>query len=246
MTSAQPHPQRPGPIISDWQSPSETPELRDGELHLWKWALSDGSETHDLDRGMLSSHELQRAESLANARLQANFILNRAAKRRILGAYLGVAPATVELGYGPRGKPYIADPACTLRFNLSHSGALSLLAVTRVGEIGVDLEQVAERKHLQSIARRMFGDARAQHLESLPDAKRRQLFYVYWTWLEACVKARGGGLFHPASRQEQGLHHICFVPHPGYQACLASPEPHLHRSHWQALMYSDSTFSHYG
>jgi 4'-phosphopantetheinyl transferase len=219
--------------------------LRGGELHLWKWTLNDGAQDSQLDRRLLSSGEWRRAEAFANDRLRADFILNRAAKRRILGAYLGVAPRTIDFGYGPRGKPYIAHPACTLRFNLTHSGTLSLLAVTRDGEIGVDLEYVVERRRLENIAARMFGDARARHLESLSEPDRLRQFYVYWTWLEACVKARGGGLFHPASRQEQGLYHIGFVPHLGYQACLASSERHLHRWHWRALLYANSIVSHY-
>jgi len=238
MTEPEIDPNTRCPHIEEWRPVTGESDLPEGALHLWKWETGHAAEAPQADRRLLSPSELHRAEAMGNPALRNSFIMNRSAKRRILGAYLNLSPERIRFGYGPRGKPHIEHPTTDLQFNLSHSGTVSLLAVTRACEIGIDLEQVRQRSHMPAIARRMFGPERAQQLEALPEEERLRMFYVYWTWLEARVKTRGGGLFHAGSRASEDLEHRCFVPHPGFQACITTAGEYPALEGWGAFLYS--------
>jgi 4'-phosphopantetheinyl transferase len=94
---------------------------------------------------------------------------SRWALRAALAGYLGVDPVAVALRAGRRGKPALAGDS-PLRFSLSHSGALALIAVASGREVGVDVERIGLR----------------------PAA-----FYDEWTSREAAAKCFGGGLGEP-------------------------------------------------
>jgi len=133
-----------------------------------------------------------------------------------------MAPGRLQFGQGPYGKPHIAWPWPAPYFNLSHSGPLCLLAVSRDGEVGLDLEQVRPRSGALAIARRLFAPTIAAQLACLSAEQQVRLFHYHWTRLEAGVKARGSGLFEPASRDPDGLAFMGFVPAPGFQGCIAA------------------------
>ena len=61
------------------------------------------------------------------------------ALHRVLAVYLGEDPARIRLETGAQGKPRLADPQGQLRFNLSHSGEIALVAVSGEAEVGVDV-----------------------------------------------------------------------------------------------------------
>ncbi len=86
---------------------------------------------------------------------------------------------------GPHGKPRLAGDWAWLRFNLSHSGQLALVAVARDVEVGVDVERIRPLREMHSIARRWLG---------LDDIADESEFFRAWTWHEAVVKALGVGL----------------------------------------------------
>jgi hypothetical protein len=88
--------------------------------------------------------------------------------RQVLAVYTGQEPAQIRLQEGRHGKPRLADPAGRLRFNLSHSGELALVAVSGEFEVGVDVERLRP--------------------------KREESFYRDWACHEAHVKCLGIGL----------------------------------------------------
>lgn len=230
----------PCPRLAAWHPPGPEPRLEAGEVHLWKLVRNPGEPPGAEDLALLSADERARLEDLSNPAARAAFIYHRRAQRRILGAYLGRAAAGLRFTYGPHGKPSLQEAGPRLHFNLSHSGALGLLAVTRIGEIGIDLEQLAPRGQLLPIARRLLGMQVWQHLAALPPTAQQQVFYRHWTCLEARVKARGLGLFQAnrdTDAQAAGLTFQGFLPHPGYQACLAllgtCPDPRQ----WRCFSY---------
>jgi 4'-phosphopantetheinyl transferase len=153
-------------------------------------------------------------ESLRRSYTAAHGIL-----RDILGRYLQRDPATLRLGHGPRGKPFLIDedgpgspgadasasagPSCidgphqprlNLRFNLSHSGDLALYAVAAGRSVGVDLEQIRGPIEYDQIALRCFTARELAQLRSAPPASQARVFFACWTRIEAYVKARGDGL----------------------------------------------------
>jgi phosphopantetheinyl transferase len=93
------------------------------------------------------------------------------ALREVLARYLDEDPAGIELRRGEHGKPALADPSSPLRFNLSHSGDLALVAVTQGREVGVDVQKIKPRRDIA--------------------------FYKAWARREAIVKCVGTGLLAP-------------------------------------------------
>jgi 4'-phosphopantetheinyl transferase len=224
-----------GPSLGHWKTARGVPPLAPGELHLWRVDPPLPGTAPDL--AILCPAERRRAASIHNCALRDQFLHTHAAKRRILGGYLGVTPERVRFRHGPRGKPFLDWPGPAPWLNLTHSGQLCLLAVSPDLELGLDLEQVRPRRCLSEIARRMFPTTVATHLESLPEAQRLREFHVYWTRLEAGVKALGGGLLDPGSRDQAGLHFLDFMPAPGFQACLAGRGTLPPMARWRLLSY---------
>ena len=138
-----------------------------GELHVWRVELdSEGWAS----AGNLPSPERARAEAIARPRARQRWVASRWALREVLGSYLGEEPARVELRFGERGKPMLAAAGESLRFNLSHSGELALIAVCEGREVGVDVQRLGERP-----------------LD----------YYEDWTRREAIAKCHGTGLWAP-------------------------------------------------
>ena len=93
----------------------------------------------------------------------------------------------------------------SLRFNLSHSGDLALLGVTRDQEIGVDLEQIQDRIATEQIAKRFFSPREVAMLCALPPPVRQEAFFKCWTRKEAFIKGIGVGLSLPLDKFDVSL-----------------------------------------
>jgi 4'-phosphopantetheinyl transferase len=146
--------------------------------------------------GLLSAAELARADRFRFANDRGRYVRTHGTLRRILARFVRVSPAELAFEYGPQGKPVLArhhhgEP---LHFNLSRSGGLAVVAVTRCGEVGIDVEQVRPLDDVLAIARRMFAPAECAALLALPEAERLPSFLWYWARKEAVVKAIGRGL----------------------------------------------------
>jgi 4'-phosphopantetheinyl transferase len=80
-----------------------------------------------------------------------------------------------------------------LRFNLSHSNEVALLAVALDAELGVDVEHVRPDFAGEDIARRYFSRAEVEVFNKLPQDERVAAFFRCWTRKEAYIKAIGKG-----------------------------------------------------
>lgn len=141
---------------------------------------------------VLSPEELARAKSYIFEIYRTLFVARRAHLRRLLAAYLGIKPAEVGFRTNSQGKPFLANGG--LWFNLSKSGNRVVIAFTRAGEVGVDLEQVHEIPEAPELAQRWFSEGENAQLNTLPPGKFQAAFFHVWTQKEAYLKARGEGL----------------------------------------------------
>jgi 4'-phosphopantetheinyl transferase len=115
--------------------------------------------------------------------------LAHAAQDQILAAYLDVEPPDLEYAELSGGKPILADGA--LEFNLSHSGDLALVAVSRDLQVGVDLEHPRSFRNAAGMAKRI---CTARELAHLARAGNEDELLRLWVRKEAVVKATGEGL----------------------------------------------------
>lgn len=122
--------------------------------------------------------------------------------RLILGAYTGIAPEDIAFNVNEFGKPELANAAASgpegrLRFNLSHTEGLTLLAVCREADLGVDIEAARPMRDLELIAQSHFSETEVAALQAVDPAERQRAFFRCWTRKEAFLKAHGRGLSIP-------------------------------------------------
>jgi 4'-phosphopantetheinyl transferase len=117
------------------------------------------------------------------------------ALREVLAAYLESSPEAIRIVAGAHGKPELANDA--LRFNLSHSGELALVAVARDRNVGVDVERIDARRDVLALAERALGADGAAAVRAAPPADRVAVFHRGWTRREAVAKCAGTGLATP-------------------------------------------------
>lgn len=162
------------------------------EVHVWRGRLVLRPGTAERIAQVLSPDELERARRFHFARDRERYISGRAQLRQLLGRYLDADPSQLVFAYGPYGKPIL--PESGIHFNLSHSGEIALAAVTRAGEIGVDLELADEDFARERIAEHFFSPGEVAALRALADELQPRAFLTCWTRKEAFIKARGDGL----------------------------------------------------
>ncbi len=168
----------------------------EGEVHVWFSNLRRAAVRGAYFDALLSEDERLRAARFNHPQQSADFVAGRGIVREILGRYLGRHGGSLRFIYGPRGKPALAMDAddSPLYFNLAHSGERMLLAVTRVGDIGADIEQLNDAMDLETLARRICTPRERAVWRTLPPPLRLRALMRYWTRKEALLKATGMGL----------------------------------------------------
>jgi 4'-phosphopantetheinyl transferase len=176
-------------------------------VHVWRISLDRSHHALGELEALLSPGERRRARRFRFQIHRERFVVRRGALRCILGRYLGVAPADVALVEKDLEKPFVADAqrAGDVRFNLSHSGELALVAVARGREVGVDIEQARPEVAKERIPEQFFSRREVEVLRGLPQEHQVQGFFNCWTRKEAYVKAVGEGLSLPLDSFEVSL-----------------------------------------
>jgi 4'-phosphopantetheinyl transferase len=155
----------------------------------------------------LSDAERQRSSRFVFDHDRRRFIVARAQLRRLLATRLGVRPESVELVYGPRGKPALSRRFADsdLRFNVSHSEDVAVYAFALGREIGIDVEAIREIPDADDIAARFFSRCEYQAYRALERGDKPLGFFNCWTRKEAFIKAVGDGLHHPLDNFDVSL-----------------------------------------
>ncbi len=163
-------------------------------VRVWLWGVDSPAPMSEFS-SLLSEEELARARRYRQEIDRLRFISSRGGLRKILGDFLGVPPQDLRFGFGPFGKPYLAWPSETsVRFNLAHSGSLAILAISELGEVGVDVEWSRKAVNCSGLANRFFSPEEAAVLSHLSWEEQLNLFLRFWTCKEAILKAIGVGL----------------------------------------------------
>jgi phosphopantetheinyl transferase len=156
----------------------------------------------------------------------------RDAARRLLAIELGIAVDETELFNAPKGKPLLRnDPA--LHFSISHSHEVSMIAITRVAPVGVDIEQLRAVPHAEAILRRFFTQEDISTI--LTDDNRDLRFVQAWTGAEARVKVRGGSVWEVATPDPDTTVRELIAP-AGFAASIAVASPDWTASQYNILL----------
>ncbi len=197
---------------SIWNEPPQTLSLETGAVHVWRTSLDQPFQSLERFRRMLEPDELNRASRFHFEKHRQHFIVARGFLRSVLGRYLKMHPEALRFSYGAYGKPALASEH-VLRFNLSHSHEVALLAVTLNVDLGVDVEHIRADFASEEIARRFFSRAEVEVFNALSQEERVEAFFRCWTRKEAYIKAIGKGL-------SQALDAFDVTLAPGVQAAL--------------------------
>jgi 4'-phosphopantetheinyl transferase len=172
--------------------------LAENQVDIWQIPISGqgGVERH---RQLLSHDEVQRADAFHFEKHRRRYIAGRAAMRQILGIYTGIASKELVFSYGEKGKPELAGELKRpeIKFNLSNSQDIAVLAVAQNLTVGIDIEWINPEFATDEVARRFFAAGEVRRLQSLPVAERSDAFFACWTRKEAYIKALGEGLSVP-------------------------------------------------
>ncbi|HYV83682.1 MAG TPA: 4'-phosphopantetheinyl transferase superfamily protein [Pyrinomonadaceae bacterium] len=204
------------PDSSTWTGPPPSPSLETGTVHVWRISLDQPDDRLDRFRQTLDPDELNRASRFHFEKHRRHFIVARGFLRSVVASYLETLPETLRFSYGAYGKPELASEH-VLRFNLSHSHEVALLAIALDAELGVDVEQIRADFASEEIARRFFSRAEVEVFNALPQEEQVAAFFRCWTRKEAYIKAIGKGL-------SQALDAFDVTLAPGVQAELLRAE----------------------
>jgi 4'-phosphopantetheinyl transferase len=206
------------PTLREWKRGAAVCGLAGDEIGVWLVELDsglasqaeiDGAEP-GLELELLDADERVRAARFVRARDRRRFARCRSALREILGGLLGVHPEGLRFRTVARGKPELdfisaADGRPALRFNLSHSADLAVIAVCHGRELGIDLEQLRSIGEAQRIVESFFSKAEQAEFATISDADRPLAFVRGWTRKEAILKGLGVGIAGLADRHETGF-----------------------------------------
>jgi len=178
-----------------WQKPEQPPELHQDELHVWRVQFDLEVEAPEHLYAVLSPEERERAGFFHFQKDRVRYVSTRGALRLLLARYLNLRAEDLRFETNAHGKPYLDGG--DVRFNVSHSGQVALLAFARGREVGVDVEFLRPGLIDAHIAERYFSPAEVAALQALPPEQHREAFFNCWTRKEAYIKAVGQGLSIP-------------------------------------------------
>lgn len=161
-------------------------------VNIYRMRLEAHGERLDSLYELLAPEEQARAARFRFEEHRRQFIASRGTLREILAPYLGLEPARIAFVYNPHGKPSVSGS--DVRFSVSHSSGWGLQAVTRGGEVGIDIERIDPDFARDEIPERYFSPREVAQLRGLPPDQQPAAFFRCWTRKEAYIKARGLGL----------------------------------------------------
>lgn len=174
--------------------PSTHPEEH-GCVELWLFSRDLPNENeHSQLAAYLSTEERKRSARFLDPQDRHRYIVSRGRLREILSGYTSMPPQLIQFRYGKHGKPYL-DGYPPIFFNLSHSGHLAAVAISKQFNIGVDIERV--RIVRRNLPERYFSAHEIAGLAELQGEAWQSAFFRCWTRKEAFIKALGEGMRQP-------------------------------------------------
>jgi len=157
-------------------------------VDIWKIKVRDIS---SVSENILSNNERIKASRFLHTKDRVNFTCRRSALRILLSRYIDIPPSEIEFISGENKKPELSSELSKIRFNVSHSGELALIAISD-SPIGVDIERIEPGFKYADILKHSFSELEISGIEQAADS--REVFFRLWTRKEALTKASSKGL----------------------------------------------------
>ncbi len=202
--------------IIPWQPVVAPPPLTADAIHIWRLPTSLPPEA---DR-WLDAAERARLGGMLREDSRRNWLCARVGLKRVLAGYLGTRPELIRFTVMAGGKPRLSNGPS---FNLSHTGPLSLVAVSHQ-PVGIDVERRRTIPRALAIAQRVLGADDIAHLQALTGTARDDAFLHAWTGMEASQKCLGEGVFGRRIDTSR-IGKQWFSPDPTHIAALAWEKP---------------------
>ncbi len=199
--------------------------LEPSTIHVWQVDLELMDGDYQQLKDALNPEEQQRLQRYTHQQAQQQFLATRGRLKQLLAGYLGIPPSSIKFELGEHGKPRLVGTMidCGLVFNVSHSGAVALIAISNNRALGIDVESINSRHNLQGMAQRCFSHQEQNNWNQLAEPLKTNQFYAYWCAKEAFLKATGRGL-------ALGMQHcVVDLDSPGF---ISLPESYQ-TSDWQ-------------
>jgi 4'-phosphopantetheinyl transferase len=235
-------------LYTQWNSALVEYKIDCHTVHVWRAYFQPSLVSNREFLGCVSKEEFERAQRFIRKGDRDRYIFSHGFLRSVLSSYIDCAPQQIVIEGKPRHKPFLVspDPSKDIRFNLSHSEDIVLVAVTSGSEVGIDVEYMRRIPEALQIVNSNFSPDEKMFLNSLPPEDFEEGFYTCWTSKEAFLKGIGKGLsYHldkfsiifPRGTSECLVHAqddqgnayswkiIKIFPGIGYSAALAMEEP---------------------
>lgn len=241
-----PPPTAPARVVADLLppalgtlSPLSVPPLG-GLPRVWLIDVSAHARSAQAAAGhTLSPAERDRAAAFMHREDREAYLASHVALRRLLSAYTGVHPQSLDLirdpcplCSGPHGRPALKGGAGPY-FSLSHTRGAGLVAVSAT-PVGVDGEAVSEI-HVTDELRVLLHPREQNELARTPHAVLDTAFARAWTRKEAYLKGLGTGLGRSSVLDYVGTGLIPASPDPLWRVLdLALPPSFAGAVAWRA------------
>ncbi|MBC8639246.1 4'-phosphopantetheinyl transferase superfamily protein [Caballeronia sp. EK] len=174
--------------------PMPLPADAPADVRVWQVQIDFSAPLDSAAYAAMNASERARAARFLRHADAARFATLRCALRHVLAADTDRDAASLMLDADDRGRPFLADPDAP-DFNVSHSGAFGLIAVSRERRVGVDIEEARATFKWRELAPAVLADMDRREIEALPDEPAQNArFFDCWTAKEAVLKAHGVGI----------------------------------------------------
>lgn len=161
----------------------------DNQVDIWKVNVQENYSL--IPDNILNKEEVLKAARFLHSKDRESFISRRTALRILLSRYTEIPASEIEFIAGKNKKPELRSELNKIRFNVSHSGELILIAISDTA-IGVDIERIETSFNYSDILRHSFSEQEINQIEQ--EADSRDFFFRLWTRKEALAKASSKGL----------------------------------------------------
>ncbi|MDR5856733.1 4'-phosphopantetheinyl transferase superfamily protein [Caballeronia sp. LZ050] len=163
------------------------------DVRLWLIDIDLNAPLPALDEGVLQADERERTRRFLRHGDAARFVTMRATLRRLLAADVGIPAAMLPLFSDANGRPVLGmrnGPD----FNVSHSGAHGLIAISFERRVGVDIEEARQAFDWRELQATVLHAEDQRVIDAMPQADQLDAFLACWTAKEAVLKAHGVGI----------------------------------------------------